>query len=198
MAHKSRIVGFFGGTFDPIHFGHINLAIQLYEKHHLDEVLFCPAWRSPLKKDRKPVASPEQRLAMLQLALEEIPQFHAASHEVDLGRVSYTVDTLHDLLAQSRKAIAFRLILSEESAAHLDQWKDAQTLIELAPPLIGMRSLSSLEGKWADGLRSFCTETKLFDISSTEIRHRLKRNLYCGHLVPHGVLKLIKMNGIYE
>lgn len=166
-------VGFFGGTFDPIHFGHISLAIQLLEKGKLDEILFCPAFCSPFKVATPPVASPEQRLAMLKLALE-IPQFKISTIEIDRRGPSYTVDTIRSL---SSEGVQLRLLLSDEAAAHLDQWKDTQELIRLAPPLIGPREIQ---------------------ISSTQIRGRLKRKLYCGHLIPAKTLDYILVNHLYS
>jgi nicotinate-nucleotide adenylyltransferase len=163
-------VGFFGGSFDPIHFGHIALAVQLMETHKLDEILFCPAFCSPFKLESPPVASPKQRLAMLKLALE-LPQFKICSLEIDRGGPSYTIDTIRELGIKG-----LHLLLSDEAAAHLGKWKESEELVRLAPPLIGPRKI---------------------EISSTEIRNRLKKNLYCGHLVPAIVLDFIHKERIY-
>ncbi|MGB7978761.1 MAG: nicotinate-nucleotide adenylyltransferase [Chlamydiales bacterium] len=165
-------IGFFGGTFDPIHFGHIAFAIQLMEEHGLDEVLFCPAFCSPFKLAEPPVARPDQRLAMLQLALDH-PAFKLATLELDRGGPSYTIDTLRALQSPG---VEFRLLLSDEAAAHLDQWKETQELVRLAPPLIGRREIP---------------------ISSTGIRMRLKKKLYCAHLVPAKTLEYIERYRLY-
>ena len=162
--------GFFGGSFDPIHFGHIALAVQLLEEHGLEEVLFCPAFCSPFKTAAPPVASPEHRLAMLKLALD-CPRFKITTVELDRKGVSYTIDTIRSL-----KMKGLRLILSEEAAQHLDRWKESQALAELAPPLTGPRDMK---------------------VSSTEVRERLKRGLYCGHLVPAKVLAYIEKHQLY-
>jgi len=229
-----KTIGFFGGTFDPIHFGHIGLAIQLLEIHKLDEVLFCPAYCSPFKTAAPPYASPEHRLAMSALAIEGIPRFRITPYEIDRGDPSYTIDTLQVLKGESRGPVKFRLLLSEEAAVHFDQWKDFQELIRLAPPLIGTRSSpqrtaaassyrpsasaiapsamafdsrddlilprspESSSGSLADVLRSGFTATKIFEISSTEIRARLKKGLYCGHLLPGKTLEYIQDNGLYS
>lgn len=165
-----KSVGFFGGSFDPIHFGHITLAVQLMESHKLDEILFCPAFCSPFKKSTPPVASPEHRLAMLKLALD-LPQFKITTIELDQKGSSYTIDAIRALAIQG-----MRLILSEEAAAHLDKWKDTEELVRLAPPLIGPREIP---------------------ISSTEIRARLKKKLYCGHLIPAKALEYIHKHRLY-
>ncbi len=192
-----KTIGFFGGTFDPIHFGHINLAIQLFELHKLDEILFCPAYCSPFKEAAPPFATPQQRLEMVRLAIEEIPHFRLSAYEVDRGDLSYTIDTLQHLQGESRGSVKFRLLLSEGEIKHLDRWKDVERLMQLAPPLIGCRSPSDPEGPLARSLRGALTRTHMMEISSTEVRFRLKKGLYCGHLVPRKTLDYIRENGIY-
>ena len=186
-------IGFFGGSFDPIHFGHLYLAMQMLEMHKLDEILLCPAYCSPFKTARPPHASPEHRLAMLQAAVAEIPHFRVSSYEVERREISYTIDTLRNL----QEPGIFHLILSDEAASHFHQWKEPEELIRLAPPFIGVRSASHLTGKMAEALRPGFTETKAFPISSTEIRERLKKELYCGHLVPANALEYIRANSLY-
>ncbi len=187
-------VGFFGGSFDPIHFGHINLALAMLETHGLKEILFCPAFCSPFKLESPPLASPQDRLAMLKAALKEIPQFKVLSIEIDRGGPSYTIDTLTEL---QKKGNQLRLILSGEAAAHFDRWKEAEALIRLAPPLVGTRrggSSENLPEKFKKGL----TPTRVLEISSTEIRERIKQKLYCGHLVPAKALDYIHANQLYS
>ncbi|MBS0625732.1 MAG: nicotinate (nicotinamide) nucleotide adenylyltransferase [Verrucomicrobia bacterium] len=175
-------IGFFGGSFDPIHFGHIYLALQLAEAHHLDSVWVCPAFTSPFKSSQ----NPHHRLKMVQLAVEEIPHFKVLSTEIDRGGTSYTIDTIRSLSSENQ----YHLLLSEETALELPQWKEYEELIRLAPPLIGQRGLASTQ----KGL----TPTKRMDISSTEIRSRLKKNLYCGHLVPAKALDYIHSHRLYS
>ncbi len=166
-------IGFLGGTFDPIHFGHISLAVHLLEKYELDEILFCPAFCSPFKTSTPPIASAQDRLAMLKLALDH-PQFKISSYEVDQRKCSYTIDTIRALQGDHAK---LHLLLSDESALHLNQWKNSQELLLLAPALIGPREIQ---------------------ISSTAIRERLKKNLYCGHLIPKIALDFILHNRLYS
>ena len=193
---KKKIIGFFGGSFDPIHFGHINLALEMVEKHNLDEVIFCPAFCSPFKSAAPPFASPEHRLAMIRLALTPIQRFRVTPIEIERGGPSYTIDTLKALVKEGD----FRLILSDEAVARFDQWKDASELIRLAPPLIGTRREPFAAGYGAVGeaLRKGITQTRLFEISSTEVRDRIKKNLYCGHLVPDIVLDYIASHRLYS
>jgi nicotinate-nucleotide adenylyltransferase len=186
-----KTIGFFGGSFDPIHFGHINLALQLLEIHRLDEVLFCPAYCSPFKTETPPVSG-EQRLEMLRLALQGIPRFRITSIEIEKKGPSYTIDTLRSLKGEGN----FRLLLSEEAAGRFGQWKESAELLRLAPPLIGMRDPASFRTKNLK-LKSGYTKTQIFDISSTEVRRRLKKGLYCGHLVPKPALDFIHAYKLY-
>src|SRR5262245_48826648 len=153
-----KTIGFYGGTFDPIHFGHINLAVQLLEIHRLDEVLFCPAYCSPLKTAAPPHASGQHRFEMVRVALEEVPHFRITSYEVDRNDPSFTIDTLRMIQGEGRGEMKFRLLLSEEAATHFDQWKDFRDLIRLAPPLIGTRSMPSMRTSLAETLRSGFTQ----------------------------------------
>ena len=168
VVYSMKKVGFFGGTFDPIHFGHINLAIQLFEMHRLDEIIVCPAFCSPFKTASPPIASPEDRMNMVLLGIEGINGFKATPIEINQKRSSFTIDTIHSLQSPN---IQFHLLLSEEDALDLNKWKNSDELFRLAPPLIGSRFLG--------GHKQGITPTKIFEISSTEIRHRLKKNLYC-------------------
>lgn len=191
-----KTVGFFGGTFDPLHFGHISLALQLLEFHNLDEVLFCPAYCSPFKSSDPPIAAPMHRLEMVRLGIEGIPQFKTTSIEIDREGPSFTIDTLRLLKSDG---VQLRLLLSEEAASRFDLWKEANELMRLAPPLIGERRSSPPSPSIAnEGLRRGITPTKILEISSTDIRERLRQKLYCGHLVPHRVLAYIDQHRLYK
>lgn len=101
LMNKKRI-GIFGGSFDPIHFGHLNLAIELMESHHLDEVWCIPAPQSPHKMEQPPVSF-LHRKAMLALAIRDIPQFQLKDLEGHRPPPSYTVDTVKEILAKAKE-----------------------------------------------------------------------------------------------
>ncbi len=180
-------IGFFGGSFDPLHFGHLNLAISLSEYHHLDQVLFCPVCRSPFKEEG-PIASAEHRLAMTQLAIQELPRFRLCKLEIERGGVSYTVDTLRDL-RKAHPHDEFFLLLAEDSIESFSRWKDSEEIVRLAKPLFGARQ----KGSGHAGL----TPIPVMEISSTEVRRRLKKNLPCQHLVPGIILDYIRQHRLY-
>lgn len=194
-----KTIGFFGGTFDPIHFGHLFLALQLAEAKGLDEVWICPAFCSPFKQNRQPLASAEHRLEMVRLATEEIPNFKVISTEVEKEKISYTIDTLRAL-----SPARCHLLLSEESASQFMKWKEPEEIARIAHPLIGCREISqhldSQKDDWKNipFLKAGLVLTKRMEISSTEIRERLKNKLYCGHLVPAKALDYIQRHRLYS
>jgi len=120
---------------------------------------------------------------MLRLALEGIPYFKITTVSMDREGPSFTIDALRALQTDD---VQFYLLLADDSAAHLDMWKEAGALIQLAPPLVGSRTAGQ-------GI----IKTKVSEISSSEVRQRLRAHLYCGHLVPSNVLKYIQMHHLY-
>lgn len=189
-AVKKKKVGFYGGTFDPIHLGHLNLCIELQEKHGLDEVWLCPAFGSPFKNNAPPVADAKHRLEMVKRAVETIPHFHVRREELDAQKICFTIDTIR-LLKEKYPQNTFFLLLGDDLLDTLHKWKESDTLLKLAKPLAGSRLREQpIDFK---GL----TKTNLFEISATDVRKRLKMRKYCGHLLPAKVLDYIKQNQLY-
>lgn len=189
-------IGYFGGTFDPIHFGHLNLALELLEQKQLDQVLFCPTSLSPHKTTMTPLASAAHRLKMVQLAVAPVKEFAVLETEVHKTGPAYTIDTICSLIKPNTQLY---LILGEDHLASLPQWKEVDELLKLAPPLVGGRSGAidnlppHLKGVIGKGL----IQIPMFDISSTVIRQRLKQKQYCGHLIPAPVFEYIHNNQLY-
>jgi nicotinate-nucleotide adenylyltransferase len=190
---KKPIIGLFGGTFDPIHFGHLNLALSLLESKKVDHVLFCPANTSPLKKGEPPRVTGKMRRAMVELAIEPIPEFSLLDYELKRDPPSYTIDTVRELIKEKRGEI--RLILGDDALLSLHQWHEVEELLKLAPPLIGTR-LKDLSSQFPS-LEKAVVQIPVMEISSTEIRKRLKEKKYCGHLVPARVLDYIYEKELY-
>lgn len=195
-------IGIYGGTFNPIHFGHLNLAIEIFEKAQLDEIWFIPAYLSPLKLD-EPTLTSVDRLEMVKKAIKGIPFFKVLEIEIFVEGPSFTIDTLRKL---EQKDKDFYLILGEDAAFRFDEWKEYEEILQRASPLIGSRSGVNFKQKIStlsfssnvkEILLKGCVETDLFDISSTKIRERLKKGLYCGHLVPSKVLDYLYENQVY-
>ena len=190
--------GLFGGSFDPIHLGHLNLALRIMELKKLDRVLFCPAHCSPTKESNPPVAAANHRLNMLQLALEDMPNCDPYDEEIKRSPPSYTIDTVREIEGE------VYLIVAEDTAYGFGEWKDIDALLECAPPLVGVRhgfdskKLNQLPQKIKLKVEQGICSIPAMDVSSTEIRERLKKRLYCGHLVQGKVLDYIHQNTIYS
>lgn len=188
MQHEK--VGLLGGSFDPIHVGHIHLAIEIKEHFHLDRVLFCPTSRSPFKT-HEDVLDPLHRLNMTRLATEDIEGFDVVDYEVKKGGVCYTIDTVKHLKKLHPHFELF-LILGEDLLESFHKWKEAEELAQLAPLLVGSR-----EGAVSSSVSSQFLKIPNIEISSTYLRSRLSLNKYCGHLIPAKVLDYIHKHQLY-
>lgn len=198
-------IGLLGGTFDPIHFGHLNLAFELMEKKHLDQVWFIPAQINPFKMDVPPT-SIEHRLKMTRLAIKDIPQFHLKDLEKERPPPSYTIHTLQTFIAleaSKPQQNQFYLLMGEDSVPGFIHWHLPEEIVRLVPLLIGSRSglweykLDDYNLNIREAIQQGLTTTRLFDVSGTEIRKRLIQRLYCGHLIPASVLSYIQENRLY-
>jgi nicotinate-nucleotide adenylyltransferase len=193
-------VGILGGSFDPVHFGHLNLAICLMESCSLEEVLFVPTSLSPFKENAPPIISAEHRLAMLKIAIAPLKKFSIVESEIYQKGPAYTIDTVRKISKDF--SLQLHLLIGEDHLESLHHWKEIDELMRLAPPLVGTReihgktpSLSMIEQKT---FKLQMVKIPLLDISSTAIRQRLSQKKYCGHLVPAGVLAYIQNNHLYN
>jgi len=203
----SKKIGFFGGSFDPIHNGHLNLAIEIAERHMLDEVYFCTTSQSPFKKAHPPVASKENRRAMVTAAISPLSQFTLLDLEIQKTTFCYTIDTVRQLIAidqQNKAKKHYFLLLGEDALEHFPEWKEPEELVKLAPPLIGSRDQKAftkpkgISPKLLSIIEKGITPIPLLEISSTAIRARLQEGLYCGHLLPAKVWDYIQQHQLYK
>lgn len=199
-------IGVYGGSFDPIHLGHINLAVEIMEAHLLDGVLFCPAFINP-HKTRGPHTTPKDRIAMLHLVIKDQPHFGVLESEVLKSGPSYTIDTLCELVkSQNGKADPdhFALIMGSDTVKHFHRWRQPEEIVKLVPLLIGQRApdlnLDMIQGSplILEAIRKGMTPTRIMEISSSEIRERFSKKLYCGHLLQGKVLDYILSNHLYS
>ena len=186
---KSR-VGVFGGTFDPVHVGHLAIALSALESVPLDRVLFVPARRSPLK-ERDPLASVADRVTMLQAAIAGEPRFSLSRVELDRDGVSYTVDTLDALRSEGE----LFLILGSDALADLARWRAPDRIRELSTILVAARP-GAPEPDPMHRARAF--DAPRLDISSRELRARAARGMSLRYLVPDAVWEHIKQRGLYK
>jgi len=204
---SKKKIGFLGGTFDPPHFGHINFSLEMQEKHQLDKILLCPTGIPPHKTVNAPVASPGQRLDMATLAFEGIKGIEVIDIEVKKTEACYTIDTIRALLekyAQKKEDLEIFLLLAEDAALGLSFWKESEELLKLTTLVVGSRNLpltaqleKGCDEKILQRVQKAKTQILEMGIASTYVRERLKKRLYCGHLVPQKVLDYIHKNKIY-
>lgn len=166
----------------------------MLEKWQLDEVIVSPVFCSPFKEDDPPKASPEDRLEMCKIAFSGIANVEISDSEIKRGGPSFTIESIEKLYA--KRGTKIFLILSEDVAEHLIKWKNADRLLEITIPLINDRKLGILQ-KLPAKLQENITTSPYCEVSSTEIRARLKNKLDCRGLVPDKVLDFIYQNDLY-
>jgi nicotinate-nucleotide adenylyltransferase len=186
-------LGIYGGTFDPVHHGHLLLARDALEQLRLDAVLFVPCGQSPLKT-RKPRATDARRLAMLRLALKNNPRFWLTRCELDRPAPSYAYDTALEIREAFPRAELFWLIGADQLAT-LDQWHRPDDLRRLITFVFLPRGETA--GKATPRTVLSLPQPRRVDISATEIRHRVKSRLPIDHLVPAPIAAYIKRHGLY-
>lgn len=190
-------IGLLGGTFDPIHLGHLLIAEQAREKVGLDQVWFIPTHQSPHKKDRQ-VTPAHHRLAMLEKAMTHRPYFHCSTIELNRSGVSYSVDTV-DTLTQKYPDIEFYWIMGADMVNDLSSWYKIDQIIrsiqiiglhrphvkrDQLPPNIGKRLI------WIE-------EEVGIQISSTYIRKHITHHHLLAYFLPETVLTYIEENHLY-
>ena len=199
-------LGIFGGTFDPVHYGHLLLAEYCREACRLDQVWFLPA-ASPPHKQQYEITAAQQRLEMLELAVGGNEFFAVSRLEIDRGGVSYTVETLTELKAADPARELF-FLLGGDSLKDLPQWREPARICELALPVV-VRRPGSAEPNY-DGLRDLISSERLeqvrqhqvdmpqIDLSSREIRRRVAAGLSIRYQTPRAVEKYIETGGLYR
>ena len=196
-------IGVLGGTFDPIHNGHIIVAEEVRARLNLAEVLFVPAGQ-PWLKEARPILAAEHRVQMVRLAIAEGPYFKLSTIEIDRAGPSYTVDTITKLQAQLGAGDELFFILGWDNLAQLPQWREPSRLIKMcrlvAVPRPGylLPDLHPLEST-IPGLsrRLILLEEPEIDIDATEIRDRVAQGLPISHLVPGPVDDYIRQHKLY-
>jgi nicotinate-nucleotide adenylyltransferase len=190
-------LGLFGGTFDPPHIGHLLVAIDAAEALELDRLVFIPAAAQPLKVGRAQ-ATPAQRLAMLRALIAMDERLEVDAVEIERGGLSYSVDTV-TVFAERYPSAARFFLIGADVVSTLPQWRAPERIAELARIVVLRRGdealpdLSTLPGGGADALT-----TRRVDISSTEIRDRVRRRLPIRGFVPDAVASYIAAEQLYR
>lgn len=185
--------GIFGGTFDPIHIGHLITAQAVLIERKLDLIIFMPCYISPHKTGRN-AAPPEHRLKMVKLAIEGKDKFTCSSYEIEKEEVSFTIDTIRHLKETYSQ---LELIIGYDSLLNFETWKDPDKIVELVKLVVMKRS--SLDNKSNKFFKdAIFVDTPIVDISSTEIREKRRKNLPLDFLVTDKVLKYITEHDLYK
>ncbi len=198
-------IGIFGGSFDPIHAGHLILAEQCREQARLDEVWFVPCALQPHKEDGAH-ATDRQRSEMIEMAIAGHASFRLSKIELERGGVSYTVETLAQVAAQQPDAELF-LLMGDDSLESFSRWREPQRILQLAIPLVvnrpgsGKVDLSALS-PLVDAARlaefeSYRVESPAIEISSRAIRESLQNHRSVRYLMPRSVEKYVQTQQLY-
>ncbi len=204
MSEKNKKVGIMGGTFNPIHLGHLILAEAAYEAYDLDEVLFVPSGRSYMKEQSE-ILDAKTRVSMTGLAIEDNPHFALSTIEIDRDGNSYSYETLETLRKQNPNT-EYYFIVGADTLFALETWKHPEILLPSCTILAAVRDNVSMEEmqKQADYLeKKFSGSIKLLptsniEISATDIRKKLSEDRDVRYLVPDSVLHFIHKNGLYK
>jgi nicotinate-nucleotide adenylyltransferase len=189
-------IGFLGGSFDPVHFGHLMAAQDAYEQRGLDRLFLVPAAQAPLKPNDVQ-SSPADRLAMLRSAVEWDHRFEISDYELKKGGVSYTVDSARYFRDQFPQDELY-WIIGGDQLPKLHLWKDITELAKLVEFIFLERPGYPVKPREdIPGLRLHRCDGHLLAINSTELRERTRRRLSLDYFVPHKAIVYIRQNGLY-
>ena len=210
-----RLIGILGGTFDPIHNGHIHLAVEVLEKLKLDEVKLIPANIPPHRPT--PFASSADRKKMIKLAISDEKKLSIDLREIENGNISYTINTLKSLRDEFSNDILF-LIIGVDVFNMIDGWKEWQSLLNYTHIIVANRSsdneenISSALKKWINENKIddinfltsalsgyiYCIDTPIVEISSRMIRKYYTKYKNIEKYLPSNVITYIKENNLYK
>jgi nicotinate-nucleotide adenylyltransferase len=190
-------IGFLGGSFDPVHFGHLMAAQDAYEQCRLDRLILVPAAQAPLKPKDVQSSAPD-RLAMLRAATEWDRRFEISDCELVRGGISYTIDSARHFRALYPRDELY-WIIGGDQLPHLHRWKDVEELARLVEFIFLERpGFPSKAGPDIPGLRLHRCDGHLLAINSTELRERTRLGLSLDYFVPHKAIVYIKDKGLYR
>jgi nicotinate-nucleotide adenylyltransferase len=198
-------LGIFGGSFDPVHYGHLLLAESCREQCQLDQVWMLPAFRPPHKQTRD-LASDQHRVEMLRLAIGGHRALVVSTLEIDRGGVSYTVDTLAAVHQDHSDSELF-LLMGADTLHDLPNWHQPREICQLAIPVaVGRRGWPEPDddllrqlvpnSRW-EQIRNYQVTMPLIEVTSTEIRQRVSRGQSIRYRTPRAVEKYIESNHLY-
>lgn len=205
MGKDNKNIGIMGGTFDPVHYGHLLIAEDIGDKFNLNKIIFIPSGMPP-HKDNSGMVSVKDRFAMVCEAIKTNNRFEVSAIETERKGYSYTVDTLKQLKEIYKDDTELFLITGADVIPEIQTWKSYKELFALCQLITVMRpgyekekldnQIQYLKSEY--NARINLADSILIDISSTNIRQRLKQNRSIKYLVPESVETYIVKNGLYE
>lgn len=190
-------IGLLGGSFDPVHFGHLLAAQDAFEQHRLDRLIFVPAAQAPLKpNDVQSTAA--DRLAMLREAIQWDKRFEISDFELNRGGVSYTIDSArHFRMLYPNDQLFW--IVGGDQLPKLHLWRDIDEVVKLVEFIFLERPGYPVKAHpEIPGLRLHRCDGHLLAVSSTELRERTRRGLSLDYFVPHKAIVYIQEKGLYR
>ena len=189
-------VGVMGGTFDPVHHGHLVAASEVATRFDLDEVVFVPTGR-PWQKSERLVSAPEDRYLMTVIATASNPRFSVSRIDIDRDGPTFTVDTLTDLRAERGEGVELFFITGADALGQILSWQRAADVVRLAHFVGVTRPGHILADPGLPDGRVSLVEIPALAISSSDCRERVGRNQPIWYLVPDGVVQYIAKRGLY-
>ena len=190
-------LGVMGGTFDPVHHGHLVAASEVAARYELDEVVFVPTGQ-PWQKADEQVTAAEHRYLMTVIATAANPHFTVSRVDIDRAGPTYTIDTLRDLRAARGEDVDYYFITGADALAQILGWKSAGELFELARFIGVTRPGHTLSTEGLPAERVSVLEIPALAISSTDCRDRARRGDPVWYLVPDGVVQYISKHRLYD
>ena len=194
---RGHRLGVMGGTFDPIHHGHLVAASEVADFLGLDEVIFVPTGQ-PWQKDDRKVSPAEDRYLMTVIATASNPRFSVSRVDIDRPGETYTIDTLRDLRVERGSEAEFYFITGADALAMMISWRDAEDLFKLAHFVGCTRPGHQLTLTDLPADRLTLLEIPALAISSTECRERVRGGHPIWYLVPDGIVQYISKRGLYR
>lgn len=192
LNESKRRIGIMGGTFNPIHNGHLIMAEQVMSQLGLDQIFFIPN-NIPPHVDTKTAIAGEIRAKLIELAIKDNEKFILNRMELTQGGISYSINTVKRLKTENPD-VDFYFIIGGDEVAYLPKWKQIDELVKLvtfvAVKRAGFKQTSHYPVIWVDA--------PLIEISSTDLRKRIKSNQSIRYLVPQSVANYIEKNGLYQ
>ena len=204
MSNSREKIGILGGTFDPVHLGHLIIAEEVRSNLGLDKILFVPAG-VPWMRENEGVSAGKHRLNMVDLAVKSNPHFQSSSIEIDRQGVTYTADTLETLLEDLDHEVELSFIMGMDVLEKFHLWKSPETVVELCSLVIVNRpgnqavDVNEVVKKYPEaGAKLRIINVPRMEISSSEIRERVRQEKSLKYLVSEEVIDYIDQNNLYK